>query len=92
MADLNNNLLSPNGKYISLTKTEKFQSNPIQLSKVIESGGTKVGYLMYNQFTQGFDDDLNKVFSNYIAEGVDELVLDLRYNGGGLVSSAIHLS
>ena len=92
MADLNNNLLSPDGKNITLTKTENFQSNPIQLNKIIELGGTKVGYLMYNQFTQGFDDDLNEVFSNFKAEGVDELVLDLRYNGGGLVSSAIHLS
>ena len=56
MADLNSNLLSPNGKNIALTKTEKFQSNPIQISEIIEVGPTKVGYLMYNQFAQGFDD------------------------------------
>ena len=85
MADLNNNLLSPNGKNITLTKTEKFQSNPIQISKIINLGDIKVGYLMYNQFAQGFDDDLNEIFSNFKIEGINDLVLDLRYNGGGLV-------
>jgi C-terminal processing protease CtpA/Prc len=92
MADLNGNLLSPNGKNITLTKTEKFQSNPIQISKIIEVGQTKVGYLMYNQFAQGFDDDLNEVFSNFKSEQINELILDLRYNGGGLVQSAVNLA
>ena len=92
MADLNNNLLSPNGKNISLTKTEKFQSNPIQISKIIKVGEIKVGYLMYNQFAQGFDDDLNEIFSNFKAKEINELVLDLRYNGGGLVRSATNLA
>jgi C-terminal processing protease CtpA/Prc len=92
MADLNGNLLSPNGKNITLTKTEKFQSNPIQISKIIEAGQTKVGYLMYNQFAQGFDDDLNEVFSNFKSEQINELILDLRYNGGGLVQSAVNLA
>lgn len=92
MADLNGNLLSPNGENITLTKTEKFQSNPIQISKIIEEGQTKVGYLMYNQFAQGFDDDLNEVFSNFKSEQINELILDLRYNGGGLVQSAVNLA
>ncbi len=92
MADLSNNLLSPNGKNITLTKTEKFQSNPIQISKIIEVGKIKVGYLMYNQFAQGFDDDLNDVFSDFKAEQIDELILDLRYNGGGLTRSAVNLA
>jgi C-terminal processing protease CtpA/Prc len=92
MADLNNNLLSPNGKNISLTKTEKFQSNPIQISKIIKVGEIKVGYLMYNQFAQGFDDDLNEIFSDFKAKEINELVLDLRYNGGGLVRSATNLA
>ena len=62
MADLNNNLLSPNGKNVSLTKTENFQSNPIQISKIINTGTSKIGYLMYNQFAEGFDDDLTMYF------------------------------
>ena len=92
MADLNNNLLSPNGKNISLTKTENFQSNPIQISKIINTGASKIGYLMYNQFAEGFDDDLNNVFSSFKAEQINDLILDLRYNGGGLVRSAVNLA
>ncbi len=92
MADLNNNLLSPNGKNIALTKTENFQSNPIQISKIIETGGIKIGYLMYNQFAQGFDDELNDAFADFKATGINELVVDLRYNGGGLTRSALNLA
>ena len=92
MADLNNNLLSPNGKNVSLTKTENFQSNPIQISKIINTGTSKIGYLMYNQFAEGFDDDLNNVFSSFKAEQINDLILDLRYNGGGLVRSAVNLA
>ena len=92
MAELNNNLLSPNGKNITLTKTEKFQSNPIQIHKIIENGGKKIGYLMYNQFTFGFDNDLNQVFSQFKAEQINDLILDLRYNGGGSVRSASNLA
>lgn len=92
MADLNNNVLSLNGKNIALTKTESFQINPIQVSKIIESGGIKVGYLMYNQFAQGFDNDLNEVFANFKANQVNEVIIDLRYNGGGLTRSALNLA
>ena len=92
MAELNNNLLSPNGKNITLTKTEKFQSNPIQIHKIIENGSKKIGYLMYNQFTFGFDNDLNQVFSQFKAEQINDLILDLRYNGGGSVRSASNLA
>jgi carboxyl-terminal processing protease len=92
MAELNNNLLSPNGKNITLTKTEKFQSNPIQIHKIIENGSKKIGYLMYNQFTFGFDNDLNHVFSQFKAEQINDLILDLRYNGGGSVRSASNLA
>ena len=92
MANLDNNLLSPNGKNITLTKTDKFQSNPVQISKIIKMGEIKVGYLMFNQFAQGFDDDLNEIFSDFKVGGINELILDLRYNGGGLVSTAVNLS
>ena len=83
---------SLNGKNIDLTKEDNFQTNPIQVNKVIHMGGKKIAYLMYTQFSQGFDQELNSVFSEFKSEGVDELILDLRYNRGGLTKTALYLS
>ena len=46
---------SLNGKNIDLIKEDNFQTNPIQVNKVIKMGGKKIAYLMYTQFSQGFD-------------------------------------
>lgn len=66
------------------------QENPIHKASVIELGSTRVGYLMYNAFRFNFHDDLNDRFGEFRSAGVSELVLDMRYNGGGtLITSAI---
>lgn len=91
MADITNNNISLNGKTVVLTKTE-FTENPILINKTIDVNGIKIGYLMYNSFVANFDSALNDAIGQLKAEGISELVLDLRYNGGGRVSSAIILS
>lgn len=90
-ADITNNTIALNGKTIALTKTN-FTENPILINKTIDAGGIKVGYLMYNQFIADFDDELNTAIAELKSQGISELVLDLRYNPGGRVSSAIILS
>jgi C-terminal processing protease CtpA/Prc len=66
------------------------QENPIHKVEVIETASAKVGYLMYNAFRFNFHDELNNAFGEFKSAGIDELVLDMRYNGGGaLVTSAI---
>lgn len=91
MAEVNNSQIALNGETVSLTKTE-LSENPILINKVIESNGQKIGYLMYNGFIADYDQELNSVFADFKAQGVGHLVLDLRYNPGGRVSSAIYLS
>ncbi len=90
LADLNNGVTTSNGAEISLTKVVQ-QENPILLSTVITQGSQKVGYLMYNGFLSAFDNELNNVFADFRNQGITNLVLDLRYNGGGSVNTAIIL-
>ena len=47
---------------------------------------------MYNQFVSGFDDQLIQTFSDFESQNITDLVLDLRYNGGGSVRSCAYLA
>ncbi|MHA6281080.1 S41 family peptidase [Salinimicrobium sp. CAU 1759] len=69
-----------------------YTENPVHVVKTIDLNGKKVGYLMYNSFIANFDDELNLAFGELKGQGVSELVLDLRYNGGGNVETAIDLA
>ncbi|TYA92220.1 S41 family peptidase [Seonamhaeicola marinus] len=91
LASISNNTISLTGTTVELTKSE-FTENPILKNKVLEIGGSKIGYLMYNSFVADFDDELNTAISELKNAGITDLVLDLRYNPGGRVSSAIILS
>ena len=82
-----NNTFSSNGKSLTLTKVE-LQINPILIDTVINWSGKKVGYFSYTQFLTSFDDSLRAVFGRFKTKGINELVVDLRYNGGGYVSSS----
>ncbi|NJY62771.1 peptidase S41 [Salinimicrobium sp. CDJ15-81-2] len=86
-----NGVLVLTDKTATLTHS-KYTANPVQLVKTIDMDGTKIGYLMYNSFIDDFDDELNSAFAQLKSEGVTELVLDLRYNGGGSVESAVDLA
>jgi len=91
LADYNNGQITPNGKSVTLTKTE-LSENPIFLNKVIVNGTHKIGYLMYNGFYSNYDTQLNDAFASLKSQGVTDLVLDLRYNSGGSVQSATRLA
>lgn len=71
---------------------DRYTSNPVYIEKVFEVEGRKIGYLMYNSFIADFDEELNTAFGNFKAEGVTDLIVDLRYNGGGSVDSAVDLA
>lgn len=75
----------------TLTKMP-YNENPIHISKVLEVNGVKIGYLMYNSFTRTYDSQLNDAFGEFKTAGVQHLVLDLRYNGGGSVNTAANLA
>jgi carboxyl-terminal processing protease len=91
LADYDGGNITPNGQSVSLTKTE-LAENPILLNTVITQNEKKIGYLMYNGFYSSYDSQLNTAFGNFLAQGVTHLVLDLRYNSGGSVSTATKLA
>ncbi|MCC9071502.1 peptidase S41 [Flavobacterium sp. F-65] len=91
LTDYNGTTFTPNGKSFTLTKTV-LDENPIFINKVINSGGHKIGYLMYNGFYGNYDDQLNAAFGDLKNQGITDLVLDLRYNGGGSVQTATRLA
>ena len=91
LAQIEGDVISSTGETVNLQK-EEYTTNPIGLAKVIETENAKVGYLLYNAFTSTFDGVLNDAFAMFKAEGVTDLVVDLRYNGGGSVETASDLA
>jgi carboxyl-terminal processing protease len=64
----------------------------VSLTRVYTAGGRRVGYIFFRNFVQPSVEALDSAFAELAAAGIDDLVLDLRYNGGGLVSVAQHLA
>jgi len=87
LGDFSNGAFVSNGRSVSVTKVE-LQTNPILADTIISWSGKKVGYLAYSQFLTSFDDSLRAIFGRFKSAGVNELVLDFRYNGGGYVVSS----
>lgn len=91
LAEINGNQISELDRTISLTSGD-FTASPVGEAKVLDIGGKKVGYLYYDSFDADFDEELNAAFSTFKGSSVTELVLDLRYNGGGSVRTATDLA
>ncbi len=86
--DQQNRLVNRTNEEVSVTKQENLQENPIRLATTLDVNGTQVGYLLYQSFNRNFNMELNDVFGQFVADGVTELVLDMRYNGGGSVNTS----
>ena len=79
--------INSNGEEITMSAVE-INENPVYLAKTLDINNTKVGYLVYNQFINTYHEDLNSAFGQFVSEGVTDLVLDLRYNSGGSVTTS----
>ena len=67
-------------------------TTPVLLSQVLNSGGSNVGYLVFNDFILPGEGQLKTVIQNFQNQAVTDLILDLRYNGGGYVYMASQLA
>jgi hypothetical protein len=66
--------------------------HPVPVSQVLNVGGKKVAYVLFTEHLGTAEADLITAFTALQTTGVDELVLDLRYNGGGYLSVASELA
>lgn len=91
LADYDNGNITPSGQSVTLTKTA-LSENPVYSTNVFNQGNKKIGYIMYNGFFTGYENQLNAAFANFKNENVTDLILDLRYNSGGSIATATRLA
>jgi C-terminal peptidase prc len=83
---------SRQGQERSATLVKRLVTIPtVSATEVVDSGRERVGYVFFRNFVTPSLNALDTAFTQLLQEGAGELVLDLRYNGGGLVSVAQHL-
>ncbi len=66
-------------------KASQYATTPVRDAKVINANGTRVAYLYFDSFIAKSQDTLITAFNDFKAQGAKELVIDMRYNGGGLL-------
>lgn len=82
-------------KSVSMGAAEVLDVSPVLADTLIVRGSRRIGYLVYNEFLSEpdgtsdgrYDEQLKAVFADFKRQQVNELVLDLRYNGGGYVNT-----
>jgi len=83
----------------TISKAYNYKEDPVLLDTVYNIKQKKIGYLVYNFFasdpgddTKKYDLKLNHLIEGFRNENITDLVVDLRYNSGGLMSSATYLA
>ncbi|HEX6375621.1 MAG TPA: S41 family peptidase [Allosphingosinicella sp.] len=75
---------------VNVTKAD-YELTPVSSrygAKIIDDGGRRAGYVNLRTFISTADPALRTAFADFRAQGVTDIIVDLRYNGGGLVSTA----
>jgi C-terminal processing protease CtpA/Prc len=85
-------VVDPGGgeRVVTLTKRD-FDLEPVSGrygTRIFDNGGRKVGYINLRTFILSADLPLRNAFGTFRQEGIEDVIVDLRYNGGGLLSVA----
>ncbi|MEO7263713.1 MAG: S41 family peptidase [Ferruginibacter sp.] len=86
----------PDGSTVSKTlNAAHYTDKPVYMDTIYNLGAQRVGYLVYNSFLGNINQissEFQRVFSKFASQQVTDVVIDLRYNGGGYVSLAEQLA
>jgi carboxyl-terminal processing protease len=82
----------PDGSIMNVSlEAATYKDDPIILDSVYAVNGKNIGYFAFGSFlgdTTDMYNNFNRIANRFTTEGVQEVVVDLRYNGGGYVSAA----
>ncbi|WP_019026025.1 S41 family peptidase [Colwellia piezophila] len=82
-----------NEEYQVTLQTAAITGVPLQLAKTIATPQGKVGYLLLNSFNNAtVEKDLFDEFKQFSVDQITDLVVDLRYNGGGFLALSSQLA
>ena len=82
--------------FTSTLSSTVYNLNPVLFDSIYSIGAKKVGYFVFNSFAAVDNNngptltkqELSRVFNNFQSAGISDLIVDLRYNGGGSVGTA----
>jgi C-terminal processing protease CtpA/Prc len=87
--------IEPSGNTVSLTQ-RVIETNPVIYHGILSIEGIKTGYIVYSEFIGGIDGKFNNALGelcdDFKAEGVSEIIFDLRYNPGGEINTAAYIA
>jgi hypothetical protein len=84
--------LSRSGASLSITATPNTETLQQVEHKVLTNGTQKVGYLLFNSHVLSAEPDLIAATTSFKNQNVNDIVIDMRYNGGGYLAVASALS
>ncbi|AYL96654.1 S41 family peptidase [Mucilaginibacter celer] len=87
---INMTLTRYDGSSIDVTlNTDKYTINPVITYKQLDAGsGKKAGYMVFNSFTDKSNAGPKILEALNSFSGLSDVIIDLRYNGGGSVETA----
>jgi carboxyl-terminal processing protease len=84
---------TPRGNDTTAVTTKKsFQVNSVMLYDTLTINSKKTGHLVFDEFIEPSSLELQTAFAFFKAQNVKDLILDLRYNGGGILNVATELA
>lgn len=75
-----------------ITVTRKKVEIPVVAGKIIEQDNHKIGYIKITTFTSVSDDQFKTELKNLEKKNIEALIIDVRDNGGGYLSSATNIT